>query len=166
MMRHAEVWLRQSAWLGTLPAGHVASTDSLGKAGASDPDFAAASAPNRNGDAESSFEGFAARLRALARFLSGGVHWVWKARLAHTGAKRMRVVETVTLGEKRFAAVLQVDGMQFLIGGGAGTVALLTTLPQIVPQTAAASEAGGPAEIQEGATAAEQRPVECYGCAL
>ena len=82
----------------------------------------------------------------------------------------MRVVETVALGEKRFAAVLQVDDMQFLIGGGAGTISLLTTLPQSAPQTvplaAAAFEAVGPVEIQEGATAVEQRSIECYGCAL
>jgi len=37
-------------------------------------------------------------------------------------------VATVSLGEKRFVAVIQVDGVQFLIGGGATGVALLAQL--------------------------------------
>ena len=35
---------------------------------------------------------------------------------------------TVSLGEKRFVAVIQIDGLQFLIGGGASNVALLAQL--------------------------------------
>ena len=36
--------------------------------------------------------------------------------------------ESVSLGEKRFVAVVQVDGERFLIGGAAGSVAMLTKL--------------------------------------
>jgi flagellar biogenesis protein FliO len=34
----------------------------------------------------------------------------------------------VSLGEKRFVAVIQIDGSQYLVGGGATNVALLAHL--------------------------------------
>ncbi len=40
----------------------------------------------------------------------------------------MRVCETVSLGERRFVAVLQVDGERFLIGGSSTAVVLLSQL--------------------------------------
>jgi flagellar biogenesis protein FliO len=40
----------------------------------------------------------------------------------------LQVAETVSLGEKRFVAVIKVDGREFLIGGGATNVALLAQL--------------------------------------
>jgi flagellar biogenesis protein FliO len=40
------------------------------------------------------------------------------------------VTETVSLGEKRFVAVIQIDGSQYLIGGGATNVALLAKLKE------------------------------------
>ena len=42
--------------------------------------------------------------------------------------KRLRVCETVPLGEKRFVAVIQVDDKQFLVGGAANSVSLLAQL--------------------------------------
>lgn len=42
--------------------------------------------------------------------------------------KQLRVAETVSLGEKRFVAIVQVEGQRFLIGGGASGVSLLTEL--------------------------------------
>lgn len=71
---------------------------------------------------------FQAALQSVARLLADGFRRAQQMRAAHAGAKRLRVIETVALGEKRFAAVLQVDGVQFLVGGGAGTVSLLATL--------------------------------------
>jgi flagellar biogenesis protein FliO len=38
------------------------------------------------------------------------------------------VVETVSLGEKRFVSILKVDGEQFLIGGSTSNVSLLAKL--------------------------------------
>ena len=35
---------------------------------------------------------------------------------------------TVSLGDKRFVALIQIDGLQFLVGGGATNVALLAQL--------------------------------------
>jgi flagellar biogenesis protein FliO len=40
----------------------------------------------------------------------------------------MRIIETVSFGEKRFVSVVQVDKQQFLFGGGPATVALLAQL--------------------------------------
>jgi flagellar biogenesis protein FliO len=40
----------------------------------------------------------------------------------------LQVGATVSLGEKRFVAVIQIDGLEFLIGGGATNVALLAQL--------------------------------------
>jgi hypothetical protein len=40
----------------------------------------------------------------------------------------LRVAETVSLGEKRFVAVVQVDGRHFLLAGGPTNIALLAQL--------------------------------------
>jgi len=42
--------------------------------------------------------------------------------------KRLRVCETVPLGDKRFVAVIQVDDQQFLLGGSASSISLLAQL--------------------------------------
>lgn len=44
--------------------------------------------------------------------------------------KRLRVLETVTLGDKRLVAVIQAEGRRFLVGGGPSGVSLLTPLDQ------------------------------------
>jgi hypothetical protein len=51
-----------------------------------------------------------------------------KSKRAFGAEKQMRVSETLALGEKRFVAVLLVDGRKFLIGGGSSGVSLLTSL--------------------------------------
>ncbi len=57
---------------------------------------------------------------------------VWNWTLSQLGSqqskKRLRLCETVSLGEKRFVAVLDVDGQQFLVGGASGSVATLARL--------------------------------------
>ena len=42
--------------------------------------------------------------------------------------RRLRLLESVALGEKRFVAVVQFETQQFLIGGGATSVCLLARL--------------------------------------
>ncbi len=44
--------------------------------------------------------------------------------------RRLRVLETVTLGDKRLVAVIQAEGRRFLVGGGPSGVSLLTPLDQ------------------------------------
>jgi sRNA-binding carbon storage regulator CsrA len=50
--------------------------------------------------------------------------------------KRLRVCESISLGEKRFISVVQVDGAQFLVGGAANSVCMLARLdaPSELPE--------------------------------
>ena len=65
--------------------------------------------------------------------------WSWiNRKYALSATKQLRVAETVSLGDKRFVAVVHVAGQKFLIGGGAQGVSLLTQLdavPDPQPQT-------------------------------
>ena len=69
-----------------------------------------------------------ATLQSAMGLLSRGWNWMRSRQLARSGASRLQVTSTVSLGEKRFVAVIQIDGTQFLVGGGAGNVALLAQL--------------------------------------
>lgn len=42
--------------------------------------------------------------------------------------RRLKLVETLPLGERRFVAVVNVDGRDFLVGAAPQSVALLTEL--------------------------------------
>lgn len=42
--------------------------------------------------------------------------------------RKLKLVETVSLGDKRFVAVLQFEGERFLVSGAAGSVSLLARL--------------------------------------
>lgn len=53
--------------------------------------------------------------------------WLRKQKLSRP-ARQLRVCETVSLGEKRFAAVLEYGGQRFLLCGAAQSVQLLTEL--------------------------------------
>jgi flagellar biogenesis protein FliO len=65
----------------------------------------------------------------LARAWSA-VRWIMQRAQAQQARKNLRVCETVSLGEKRFVAVVQVDEERFLIGGSSGAVSLLTRLQE------------------------------------
>ena len=54
--------------------------------------------------------------------------WAKASIVARQKRKRLRVCESVSLGEKRFVAVVQVDGQQFLVGGAANSIAMLAQL--------------------------------------
>lgn len=74
-----------------------------------------------------------ARVPAPARFALSRSIWQWLQRWGFRGVlqaktRRLRVSETVALGEKRFISLIEVDGISFLIGGGSGSVSLLTRL--------------------------------------
>jgi len=65
--------------------------------------------------------------------------WQWLTRhsrgvLTRGVSRRLRVAETVSLGEKRFVSIVQVDGEQFLIGGTPANVVLLAKL-EAKPET-------------------------------
>lgn len=70
-----------------------------------------------------------ALLDALFRFCNR----IWKAAKTRGAARQhLRVCETVSLGEKRFVAVVQVDQERFLVGGAANCIAMLARLAQPV----------------------------------
>ncbi len=57
-----------------------------------------------------------------------GLRRGWKVHL-QPRQRQLRLEETLSLGEKRFVAVLNFGGQRFLIGGASQSVALLTRLP-------------------------------------
>ena len=56
--------------------------------------------------------------------------WIGQRIKAQQADKNLRVCESVSLGEKRFVAVIQVDEERFLIGGSSSSVAFLTRLQE------------------------------------
>lgn len=60
--------------------------------------------------------------------LSRAWRWIQARRRSRSSTRRLQVEASVSLGEKRFVAVIQVDGLQFLIGGAATNVVLLAKL--------------------------------------
>jgi flagellar biogenesis protein FliO len=76
--------------------------------------------------------------------------------------RRLRVAETVSLGEKRFVAVVQVDGRHFLLAGGPTNIVLLAQLhpnddfEQVLKSTMTVS----PAKKKKPATKKKAKPAE------
>jgi flagellar protein FliO/FliZ len=63
----------------------------------------------------------------VAKALGHVFSWMRK-KYKLTATKRLRLAETLNLGEKRFVALVSVEGREFLIGGGATGVSLLAQL--------------------------------------
>jgi flagellar biogenesis protein FliO len=84
--------------------------------------------------AAGSSRGFITMLRFLAKsalaFVISGWSRLQQRVKSQQAKKRLRVCETVSLGEKRFIAVIQVDGEQFLVGGSSSSVSTLAHLEQ------------------------------------
>jgi len=73
-------------------------------------------------------KGLTAAMRPLAVSARQWLRWLQEKRQAQLATRRLRLCETLSLGEKRFVAIVQVDGQQFLVGGAAGTVSMLGQL--------------------------------------
>jgi flagellar biogenesis protein FliO len=67
-------------------------------------------------------------LRSQTGLLSRVWRWMRAHHVERSSDRRLRVAETVSLGEKRFVAVVQVDGRHFLVAGGPANIALLAQL--------------------------------------
>jgi hypothetical protein len=67
-------------------------------------------------------------LQSNSGLLTQAWRWIRSFQLGRPEKKRLQVSATASLGEKRFVAVIQIDGREFLIGGGATSVALLAQL--------------------------------------
>ena len=61
--------------------------------------------------------------------------WVDEKYAKQRVVKRLKVAETVSLGEKRFVSILRVDGAEYLIGTSAGSVSLLASLTPLAAHT-------------------------------
>ena len=66
--------------------------------------------------------------KQLGAFLQSAWKWMDQSYTRQRLSKRLKIAETVSLGEKRFVSILQVDGAQFLIGGTANSISLLATM--------------------------------------
>ena len=53
----------------------------------------------------------------------------WRQASARRDRRTLRLCETLSLGEKRFLAVIEVNQERFLVGSAGNSVALLTPLP-------------------------------------
>jgi len=74
---------------------------------------------------------FASKLQSVAQggLLSRLFSW-FRTHVGTGSSKELRLAETVQLGEKRFVAIIHVEGRKFLIGGGTDGVNLLTQLDE------------------------------------
>ena len=54
--------------------------------------------------------------------------WVIAAVRVRKAPRRLRLCESLALGEKRFVAVIEFETQRFLVGGGAASVNLLARL--------------------------------------
>jgi flagellar biogenesis protein FliO len=94
----------------------------------------------------------ASRLLAAIRKALGGalnqIRRVSNGALSARSSRRLRVVETVSLGEKRFVSILHIDGEEFLLGGSASSLVVLAKLDAAV----AAAEPFGSVLLRENQT--------------
>jgi flagellar biogenesis protein FliO len=68
--------------------------------------------------------------QALLSKAWSALKWIMQRATTQQARKNLRICETLSLGEKRFVAVVQVDEERFLIGGSSSAVSLLTRLQE------------------------------------
>lgn len=74
---------------------------------------------------------FLNRIGSTQQFgLLGRIFSWFRSRVGAANSKELRLAETVQLGDKRFVAIIHVEGRKFLIGGGTSGVNLLTQLDE------------------------------------
>jgi flagellar biogenesis protein FliO len=77
--------------------------------------------------------------------LAGGGLWAFRkwgaGKFPGSGGSRLKVEETLALGDRRFVTILKVDDERFLIALSPGNVQLMTRLDNV--------EAGGPARFED-----------------
>ncbi len=88
---------------------------------------------------------WAAVVRAFA-VLTAHVASVHKGLQRRQSARRLRLSETLSLGEKRFLAVVQFQQQEFLVGGTGSSIALLARLdaPRVTPDSQDGIQRPGP----------------------
>jgi len=68
------------------------------------------------------------QLSNLLRSVANAISWIIHRTRTQQGRKMLKVCESVSLGEKRFVAVVQVASERFLIGGASTSVSMLARL--------------------------------------
>lgn len=81
-------------------------------------------------DESRSIAGAADRGQILLARIWNAFQWMLQRVTVKQARKNLKVCENVSLGEKRFVAVIQVDEERFLIGGSSSSVSLLTRLQE------------------------------------
>jgi flagellar biogenesis protein FliO len=74
-----------------------------------------------------------ATLRVPTIGLRGWVAALWERvlRLSRRAPKRLRLCESLALGERRFVAVVEFDAARFLVGGTGSSLVLLSRLADV-----------------------------------
>jgi len=70
----------------------------------------------------------AAALRTAFEYLQTAWNWLQRKRTQQLTSRRMRLKETISIGEKRCISIVQVDGTHFLIGSSPASVQLIAVL--------------------------------------
>ncbi len=71
-----------------------------------------------------------ALLVRASRWLATCMQQISRLRVPGRPSRRLRLAETLSLGEKRFVAIVEVDGVPLLVGGSSTGVVLLKELGQ------------------------------------
>lgn len=69
--------------------------------------------------------------------------WLRILRLSRRAPRRLRLCESLPLGERRFVAVIEFEQSRFLVGGTSGSLVLLARLEGRADETPAANEQDG-----------------------
>ncbi|MGA7156991.1 MAG: flagellar biosynthetic protein FliO [Acidobacteriaceae bacterium] len=80
----------------------------------------------------------AVRPGGMMNRLVNALSWL-QGRYNRCTTRRLRIAESISLGEKRLVAIVSVEGQEFLIGGGAAGMSLLA---QLGSERGSAREAG------------------------
>jgi flagellar biogenesis protein FliO len=65
--------------------------------------------------------------------MSGLLSWLQHLQ-SRRKRSRLRLCESLSLGEKRFVAVVEFDSLQFLVGGTSNSITLLSKIPPCAPE--------------------------------
>jgi flagellar biogenesis protein FliO len=97
--------------------GHAFASENLGLESDSSP-----------AEKQTFLQALALQCSSLFHILAQAWNWTQRKLKSHQVKKRLRVCESVSLGDKRFIAVIQVDSEQFLVGGSSSSVSTLAHL--------------------------------------
>ncbi len=94
------------------------------------------------GNAASSTQPLSEAAWAIA--LKGAWHWL-RGNVLHRRVRRLRISETLSLGERRFVAIVEFDGQEFLLAGSGSSLELLARVDggKVIPPPAALRESRG-----------------------